>query len=142
MYVCMYVCACVCMSRQPFIRSTSHLAGVLPRTQGSAVSSVKWFGRAVLEKTANDRTILNRHRTATALHCTGRCVARGPQEVQCRQFSKKTTSSDTGGIWRQRWRAIPTANLYLCLWSVCVRVCVCVCVCVCVWWLAASPGPD
>ncbi len=44
------------LSRQPFIRSTSHLAGVLLRTQGSAVLSVKLFGWAVLEKAASSNT--------------------------------------------------------------------------------------
>lgn len=42
-------------SRQPFIRLTSHLVGVLLRTQESAVSSVKSFGRAFVEKTASKK---------------------------------------------------------------------------------------
>ncbi len=44
------------LSRQPFIRSTSHLAGVLLRTQRSAVLSVKLFGWAFLEKAASSNT--------------------------------------------------------------------------------------
>jgi len=39
-------------SRQPFIQSTSYLKSIL-RTQGSAVSSVKLFGWAVLKKAAS-----------------------------------------------------------------------------------------
>ena len=42
-------------SQQPFIRLTSHLVGVLLRTQESAVSSVKSFGRAFVEKTASKK---------------------------------------------------------------------------------------
>ncbi len=41
------------LSRQLFIRSTSHLTGVLLRTQGSAVLSVKLLGWAVLQKAAS-----------------------------------------------------------------------------------------
>lgn len=43
-------------SRQPSSRSTSHLAGVLLRSQGSAVSILKLFGWAILEKGANGNT--------------------------------------------------------------------------------------
>jgi len=72
MYVCMYVCMCMCVlyvcvyvirfSWQPFIWSTSHLAGLLPRTEGSVMSSVKLFGWMVLEKAASNQPLLNRHR--------------------------------------------------------------------------------
>ncbi len=44
------------LSQQPFIRSTSHLVGVLLRTKGSAVLSVKLFGWAVLQKVASSNT--------------------------------------------------------------------------------------
>ncbi len=44
------------LSQPPFIWSTSHLGGVLLRTHGSAVSSVKLFGWAVLEKAASSNS--------------------------------------------------------------------------------------
>ncbi len=48
--ICMFVCMTVlCIAWQLFIQSTSHLAGVLQRTQGSAVSSVKSIRWAVLD---------------------------------------------------------------------------------------------
>ncbi len=83
------LCLSVCLSfdclDNPFIRSTSHLAGVLLRIQGSAVLSVTLLGWVVLEQAASssnqpvpNRHVLNGRFTSvpkgTILYIQGYCI--------------------------------------------------------------------
>ena len=57
LFVCMYVCmAAFRIAKEPFLWSTSHLLGVLLRTQRSAVLSVILIGWVVLKSTVLNNT--------------------------------------------------------------------------------------
>ncbi len=56
--ICLYVCVTVLrISWQPFIWLTSHLVGVLPRTQGSALSNLRSIRRAVFESAVSHTAV-------------------------------------------------------------------------------------
>jgi len=108
MHVCMAV---IKFPQQQLIRSTSCLAGLLPRYPGSAVSSVKLFGRAVLGTAASDVAQSTHFRTGTELALRWLVYCQGPKEVQCVECEVVWVSGSQTSCKLQQYQRPPSLSV-------------------------------